>query len=168
MSEGIIAEIEADFGYVPHPGSRLDHLQKSQQQALPESNGAVAEPQQKIKPVLTENRSAAHGTYFTVVIPASSANNPSVQRLLPYDETRTVAYIQSANNTVILTNSKEEAQAPGNAASSVTNPSGYYLANGTAPLPVGHCEEVWAANTSTSAAALIAVAVEKRQNESSA
>jgi hypothetical protein len=99
---------------------------------------------------------SAHGSYFTVTIPASSAGIPSTRQLLGRDQLRQRAVIMPIDGAVIVATSLEEAQDPNNAG--VDTPAGGYAAM---PFEVFHQETVWAANPSVTAAVRVSVAVEQ-------
>lgn len=97
------------------------------------------------------------GVHFTVAV--STAVN-AVQQLLPRDYDRIEAKILSTTQPVILAQSKEMAESPGNSAATITQPSGSYLPSGL-DRTIRNCDEVWVAATAATTT-LVSVIVSRR------
>lgn len=67
-------------------------------------------------PVATTTAATEFGSYETVVIPASLANQPQYAQVLPHDPYRQYAYITAVDCPLILTTELTQAQALANAA----------------------------------------------------
>ena len=82
--------------------------------------------------------------HFTVVI--STATNPVVQ-LLPRDYDRLEARVLTADEPVVLAQTREMAEAPNNQVTAVPAPVGAYLPAGL-DRTLRSCDELWVAATS--------------------
>lgn len=144
--------------YIPHPGSRLDAMATAEAAVTHPSHAVAAEfaVDMKPRPVKTVRAPSAHASYYTVVIPASTATTASVRQILPRDDTRVIAYIQPVDGPVIVATTIEQAQDPVNIAA--TFPTGAYSPVGG--YTVTHREAVYACNPSTSASCRVAVLAE--------
>jgi hypothetical protein len=157
-------------GHDAVPGGRIDRARRAAAQAQPEAldvaaiQAQLAGQQPAIQPVPVSasdalpviNAAAAHGNYFTVILPISTTLAPGVRQLLPRDNDRVRAFIIPVDNAIIAATTLEQAQDPTNVGG--TFPSGNYMPAGG--YEVTHCEPVWACNTSTSATCRVAVMVE--------
>jgi hypothetical protein len=87
---------------------------------------------------------ARQGTHFTMVV--STGVNP-VDQLLGRDYDRVEARVLSADEPVVLAQSREMAENAANQAANVPFPVGSYLPAGL-DRPIVNCDELWVAATS--------------------
>ena len=140
-----------------HPGGRLQSAEHAGQQTVSEVPETVA-PESNYS-VATWQAAANHGRYSTITIPESATNAPSVRQLLPYDESRKIAYIMTIDEAIIIATSQDQVSVVTNVASTINYPSGSWVPTSLL-IPVTHCEAVYAVNTSTSALTRVSVFVE--------
>lgn len=100
------------------------------------------------------------GVHFTLYMLTGGQPGQAVQMALPRDYDRLEARVLTTAEPVILAQSKEMAEAPGNTAATITGPSGAYLPAGV-ERTLRNCDELWIAATS-STPTLVSVSVSRR------
>lgn len=101
-----------------------------------------------VNAIATTTDADQSGSYSTFV--TSTTSNP-VLLIAPYDPFRQYAYIYSADEPVVISTVKEQAEAAANQTASVPNPQGAYLPAGTWTPAIRHNDAIYVAATSSTA-----------------